>query len=104
MPVQIQKVAYCEHKGVFLGVRNQKILWSKDPSMTGDELAPTFQDRADLGRYLKKEFEGQGAQPDGIDTVDLATCDLREVWPRREGGQVGVEEIANSGLPRWGNK
>lgn len=103
MTVMILKVAYSEAKGVFLGVKDRKLVWSKDPGLTGDELAPTFIDREDFRRYLERELAGDTPVL-GRDLAASAACRLQEVWPRREGGQVGVEEIANSGLPRWGNK
>jgi hypothetical protein len=104
MAVMIQKVAYSDKLGVFLGIKEGLPVWSKDIGLTGKELAPTFQDRPDLERYLESEFKKVGPTSVAASTATaLAGCRLQEVWPRQDGGMAGVEEIANSGLPRWGN-
>ena len=99
MAIMIQKVAYSEKLGVFLGCKDGIPLWSKDPNVTGKELAPTFQDRDDFARYLKANMGDEYWR----DNTDVVSARLQEVWPRQDGGMAGVEEIANSGLPRWGN-
>jgi hypothetical protein len=102
--VEFRKVLYHITKGTFLGfagdlvdavASDKRQIWSKDSGLTSLELAPTFLDRDDYNKYLKSHGVKMGDMPVGI---------LIECWPSHPGNLANVDDVANAGLPRWGNK
>lgn len=98
MGFTIQKVAFSERRGVFLGCKDGKPVWSKDGGLTGKELAPVFQDRQDLAAFLNKEVK---VPLTGEQEREFVAAELREIFPRQDRDGASVEEVANAGMPRW---
>lgn len=92
MAVDIRRVAYSHARGTFLHHNGTGPVWSKDPGVLPGDNATTFADRTQWDSFVQeKQFLAPG------DVV------LAEVWPHGPGATATVEDIANAGLPRWGN-
>lgn len=89
--VSIRKVVYSNFRGVFLGLENGKVLWSRDKGVEKTRVAPTFLSREEADDFLSVLLPNQEFDPD---------VEMREVWPK-VGISATSEECGIAGLGYW---
>lgn len=100
MAVEIRRAVYSNERGTFIRVdpSTGQPVWSKDKGVKATDCAMTFYDRPVWESFVKAS--GFVAPADVV---------LAEVWPHGSPADPNgvpcatVEDIANAGLPRWGD-
>lgn len=99
MPLIEHQVVFSPSKGIFLGILDGNVRWSKDHGVKASEKAPVFDGKMELEKYIYSFLseEQQKAWPDDIMLVVVHPYDTNPL-------AVDREVVANAGLPVWGEE